>query len=90
MIPDSVCKADDIEPTNRHSFTVVRVAQQFLDQQSIRIGARIVFECSDLFGSRRKSDKVAVEATDQRTSLCSWTWGDPLFGEFDFDPIIQR
>ena len=70
LISRSVCVPREIEPPSSPTFAVTRIVQQLFDQLFVCPRVVIIDKLIDVGGSRRQTDQIEIQTTNQRATRC--------------------
>ena len=89
MVPDGVCKADDIQPVLRHFFAVMRACEESVDEVFVGFWRLVVYECLNFGIGWWEASQVEGQAPDEGAAISLCTLLEADVGEAALDQNVD-
>ena len=89
MVPDGVCKADDIQPVLRHFLAVMWACQQSVNEVFVGLWRLVIDESLNFGIGRREAGQVKGQAPDEGAAVGLWAWLKTDFGKAALDQKVD-
>ena len=89
VVPDGVCKADDIQPVLRHFLAIVRACKEAVDEVFVGLWRLVIDECLNFGIGRREAGQVEGQSADEGAAVGLRAWLETDFGEVALDQKVD-
>ena len=89
VVPDGVCKADDIQPVLRHLFAIVWACQQAVNEIFVGVRRLVVDESLNFGIGRWEAGQVKGQAPDEGAAVSLWAGLETDFGKAALDQKVD-